>query len=200
LTGLLLATLVNLSPGIQLADNVGARHVALSGARLPLVFVSDDDDGPRPSIDAMTREQLAVELRRLDENRPSLGGPIALLSVGVALCIPGAAIIIGGLGAGFGFGSGSVAATVAILVVGFGAVLLTVGVILALVGSIKLASRIGARGAHAEEMDEVRKRIDTLDQTVPPIAPQPSDLLPPPPPPPQANLVVPGPLQTVMTF
>jgi hypothetical protein len=202
LTGLLLATLLNLSPGIQLADNVEARNVALSEARLPLLFVmSDDDEDVRPSIDAMTREQLAAELRRLDDTRPGLGGPIALMVVGVALAVPGAGIVLAGVSAGLGF-SGSYGSAVALVFAGFGVALLVVGVILAIVGSIKLVGRISARRAHSADVDEVRKRIDTLDQAPPTAPPPPGPELmpPPPPPPPQANFVMPGAMQTVMTF
>ena len=196
MTALLLATLLNLSPGIQLADNVEARHLALSDARLPLLFVSDDEE--RPSIDAMTREQLAVELRRLDDTRPSLVGPIVLLGVGAALAIPGAVLVITGLP----YLAFRAEALVGALFIFGGGILLTVGVVLALIGGIKLAVRVGARSRHAEETDEVRKRIDTMDQTVPPPPPGPAPdaMPPPPPPPPSANLVVPGGMQTVMTF
>jgi len=201
LTGLLLATLLNLSPGIQLADNVESRNVALSEARLPLLFVSDDD-GPRPSLDAMTREQLAVELRRLDETKPSIVGPIILLSVGGAVAIPGLYLVLTNVGY---LGTTSTAVRIAtFIVLGVGAVMITVGAILALVGGIKLATRLGERGRHAQDTDEVRKKIDALDQAAPPPPPPPPgpDMLPPPPPPPppQANLVVPGGMQTVMTF
>ena len=62
----LLLTVLNLAPGIQLADNVAGRNVALSEARIRLISNEADD---RPSLEAMTREQLAAELRRLDETR-----------------------------------------------------------------------------------------------------------------------------------
>lgn len=197
MTGLLLAVLLNLSPGIQLADNVSARHVALSQARLPLVFVSDED--VRPSIDAMSREQLAVELRRLEENKPSLVGPIVLLSVGGALAIPGVYILLTGLSS-LGYYSSGFEAFLAVVFVGVGVAFLTAGVILAIVGGIKLATRLVGRGKHLEEVEEVRKRIDALDQTIPVPPPPPELVPPPPPPPPQANLVIPGAMRTVMTF
>ncbi len=197
MTALLLATLLNLSPGIVLADNVSARHVALSEARLPLLFVSDDEDEKRPSIDAMTREQLAVELRRLDESRPSLVGPIVLMSVGAVLTFPGIGVFL------VGVADLSSSSIVPYLLVGFGAIMITVGAILLLIGTIKLATRFGARRAHAEEVDEVQKRIDAIDQAMPPPppgTPGPDIMPPPPPPPPQANLVTPARMQTVMTF
>ncbi len=194
--GLFLATLLNLSPGIQLADNVAARNVALSGTRFPLLFVAAGDDRPRPSIDAMTREQLAVELRRLDNTVPSLVGPIVLLSVGGVLCVPGAALMI------YGITTAGEASSVAILgyfVATLGVAVLTVGVVLALIGGIKLATRSGSRRKHAEDTNEVRMKIDEMDQIVPP-PPGPDMMPPPPPPPPHANLVNPATMQTVMTF
>ena len=193
MTALVLAALLNLSPGIQLADNVESRHVALSEARLPLVFVSSDE--LRPSIDAMTREQLAAELRRLEDTRPSLVGPIVLLSVGAVLAIPGAALIAIGVG---NLGGTSF---VEVLMIAGGAMLTITGVVLVLVGGIMLAVRLVRRGGHAADVDEVRMRIDVLDQTLPtPAAPATELVPPPPPPPPRANLVVPGGLRTVMTF
>lgn len=198
MTALLLATLLNLSPGIQLADGAGVRNVALSEARLPFLLVSDEEDDKRPSIDAMTREQLVSELRRLDDTRPSLGGPIAALSVGVVLGISGAAVAFVGVGV-IGFSGSAQILTYALL--GVGGAMVIVGAILILVGTIKLATRFGAIRAHRDETDEVQKRIDAIDQKLPPMAPSP-DLLPPPPPPPppQASRLLPGAMATVMTF
>lgn len=207
MTGLLLATLLNLSPGIQLADNVAARNVALSEARLPLLFVSDDEETKKPSIDAMTRDQLAAELRRLDETKPSIVGPIVMLAIGAPLVIGGSLIVIEGLGNIAAVSGTTFSATFGAYFVGYfliiaGAAFITVGAILAIIGGIKLAMRLGSKRAHTEETDEIRKRIDTMDQAAPPPQPPPPPELmpPPPPPPPQANFVVPGQMMTMMTF
>lgn len=202
MTSLLLLAL-NLSPGIQLADNISARNVALSDARIRLV---SDDEETRPSLDTMTREQLVAELRRLDETRPSLVGPIVLLSVGVALAVPGYIVLnmlMGGLlgSAASITTNGSAVAVMYLAFVGVG-VLCIVGIVLVIIGVVKLIKRIIAKGAHNREVDELQNRIDNfqpqqLDQPPPP----PPALFPPPPPPPaEANLVVPGGLRTVMTF
>ena len=199
MTGLLLATLLNLSPGIVLADNVEARNVALSDARLRLQFVADD--GPRPSLDTMTREQLAAELRRLDDTKPSIGGPIVLLSIGAGLSIPGAYFLISGLSTA-AFNSGTFTQAAGYILAGFGGVLLTAGLILVIVGAILLPMRLSKRTAHAEETEQIRRKMDTMDQGAPPPPPGPEEMVPPPPPPPppQANFVVPGAMRTVMTF
>ena len=207
---LLLATVLNLSPGISLADNVESRHVALSDIRTRLQFVSDDDD-KRPSLDAMTREQLAVELRRLDGTRPSLVGPIVLLSLGAAFAIPGAVLMVTSLAAiavngtpNFGSsGTSGLSAAIPYFTFIGGAVLATVGVILVLIGGIKLPFRLKARSAHSREVDDVKKQIDVVDKApvAPPVVVPPADAIPPPPPPPpQANLIVPGQLQTLWAF
>ncbi|MBS1151946.1 MAG: hypothetical protein H6Q89_3644 [Myxococcaceae bacterium] len=204
MTGLVLVTLLNLAPGIQLADNVASRHVALSEARFQLV--SDDEDAPRPTLDSMTREQLAVELRRLDDTRPGLGGPIAMLSVGVVLAVPGVALGILGLSlvaveAGMKAGAGT---AVGYLVMAGGGVFVLVGTILLIVGVVKLIKRIGARREHTEEVNQIQQRLDTLDQQPAPLPGPPP--VPPPapelaaPPPPQASWVVPGELITLATF
>ncbi|MBS1149282.1 MAG: hypothetical protein H6Q89_980 [Myxococcaceae bacterium] len=197
MTGLLLATLLPLSPGIQLIDNVEARHLALSDVRFHPLRVSDDAQPP-PTFDQMSREQLRAELRRLDETRPSLGGPIAMLSVALALIIPGipmTAIGVTGLVAsargavvGWTLASG--------ILTGVGFVIVTAGIILAIVGGVTLGVRLKARSESGRAADEVRRRLEALDPGQPlPVPPAEA-----PAPPPQANFVVPGPSQTVLTF
>ncbi len=184
MTALLLATLLQFSPGIGLVDNVQARHIALSSARFAPLLVSEDEGVPRPMFDQLTREQLSAELRRLDETRPGLGGPIATLAVGVALIIPGLGITAGGLIGLIASARGTVMGftTAAAIVLGVGFVMVTVGIILAIVGGITLGLRIKARTLNGREADEIRHRLDIMDPV------------------PQANLVIPGPMQTVMTF
>lgn len=186
MTGLLLATLLNLSPGIQLVDGASARHVTL---------VSDDERTPRPMFEQMSREQLVAELHRIDDARPGLGGPIAVLVVGAALIIPGVGLTGGGLIALIASRSASsmmVAFTTAsAIVLGVGFVMVTVGIILAIAGGVSLGLRIKARSVNGHEADEVRRRLDALDNGQP--LPVPSAAS-------QARFVVPGSLQTVLTF
>src|SRR4051812_28790768 len=91
--GLMLASLLQLSPGVQLADSTGYRHVGLSDR---LIFV-DGDETPRPSLDQMTRAQMESEARRLEGERPSLIGPIVLLAVGGGVAIVGLGVAYSGL-------------------------------------------------------------------------------------------------------
>jgi hypothetical protein len=216
LTPLLLLTVLNLAPGIQLADNVAGRHVALSEARIRLVS-SEEDEG-RPSLDSMTREQLAAEMRRLDETRPSLVGPIVLTAVGVGLLTGGYVLLNVFYGGLTGLSVTGNSTAVLLTYLGFLAVgLVTIaGVVLAIIGSVKLITRIVAKIRHGREVSEVQSRIDEVDRSPPSLAPPPPipeplplapvpDVpppppLPPPPPPPQANLVIPPAMQLVMTF
>ena len=197
MTGLLLATLLNLTPGIQLADNVGARHLALSEARFVPLFVTEDERTPRPMFEQMTRDQLVGELRRLDDVRPSLGMPIGLLVAGVLLILPGAPITVAGsiaLGVALRGAMTGLAAGASILL-GVGAVMLTVGAILAIVGGVNLGLRIRGRTLNGRQADEVRRRLDALENGQPLPAP-----IPETPSPSQTHFVVPGAMQTVMTF
>lgn len=215
MTGLLLATLLNLSPGIVLADNVESRHVALSDVRFRLQFVSDDSEKPEPTLDQMTREQLAEELKRVESSRPSIVGPIVLLAVGAGLGASGVVLFLTGL-ASVGRAT-TVAQLIPYLMVGLGGVLSVVGVVLLIVGAIMLPIKIIKRARAGSEANDIRTRMDASDRArpieappVPPPAapmspeapppPPPLPLPPPPPPPAQANLVVPGFMQTVMVF
>lgn len=190
---LVLVSTLHLAPGVRLID---------SAAMHPRIRLVRDDEDQRPSLDTMTREQLVREQRRLEDERPGLGGPIAQMAVGYPL-------LFGGIGVAF-FGVGSLAfATSTGVLVGFalivvGGAMVTVGFILALVGTIRIFTRVSARSANAEAIDEVQQKIDALDQApLPGMAPPPpSDVVPPPPPPlpPEASFVRPGPMLTVMTF
>ena len=209
MTGLLLATLLNLSPGIQLADNVESRHVVLSEARFRPQFVADyAEDGPRPNLDAMTRDQLDSELRRLDESKPNIVGPIVLLSVGGGLAIPGTYFLYLAISAATN-ATGSFA-SLSIVVAYFagivGGLFLTAAVVMIVIGAITLPMKLSAKKAHDADTSAIRRRLDSMAPGAPPEAPPPppppgpDSVPPPPPPPPQANLVVPGAMQTLMTF
>lgn len=194
-------SLLNLSPGIQLADNVAARNVALSDARFRLV--SDEEDEARPSLEAMTQAQLTAELRRLDETRPSLVGPIVMLVVGAALAVPGYIVINILSPTLLTLGTNATMNGTAVLLAYLGfigaGVLCIVGIVLVIIGTVKLIRRILAKKGHSEEVLAVQQRLDTINAQ-PPAVPEAPPPLPPPPPlaPPSASLVIP--LRTVMTF
>lgn len=188
MTGLVLATLLTTSPGIQLADNLGGRTIRLV-----------DDDAPAASpLDGMTRDQLRVELLRLQDSRPGLGAGIALLAVGAALLIPGAVVTIVGAGllvaslaTRVSMGIGIVVGAV---VLGVGVIMAGVGVVLLIVGGITLATKIRARTLNGREQDEVRRRLDNLDNNgFPPPQAVPPEV-------PQASRMAPAAMQTVFTF
>lgn len=197
---LVLVSALNLAPGITLADHAAAYPDGFTG-RVRLVADEEDDGDKRPSLDAMTRTQLARELKRLEDARPSFAGPIVAMAIGYPLLIAGLAVAFVGFGS-FAISSSSTLAIVGFLLVGVGAIMGVAGFIVALIGTIKLATRFGARRASAEEIDEVQRKIDELDQrpVVQPLPPP--DIAPPPPPPlpPEANLVRPGPMMTLATF
>ena len=162
------------------------------------LFISEDERTPRPMFEQMTREQLVAELRRLDTERPSLGMPIALLAVGVALAVPGFGVtaigLIGLLSSTQTMVMGLTA--VSAILTGVGIIMVTVGVILAIVGGVSLGVRIKGRSNNGKQADEVRRRLEAVDNGQP--IPVPAAALPALPP--QANFVVPGAMQTVMTF
>lgn len=220
MTAILLATLLNLSPGVRLADDVKPRNVALSEARLPLQFVVFDDaippqpppppplDDPNtpPPADAvggLSRADLTAQLRRMDETRPSLGGPIVMISLGTPLLFLGTLVM-----------AVSIPYIVETVI---GALILTGGVALVGLGIFFLITRIPTYQAWAADRDRLDKKLKALGGPLPddqprqqqppdnippqPPPPPPDDVPPPPPPPPpQANLVVPGPMQTVFVF
>lgn len=191
MTAFLLATLLNLAPGIQLVDNVEARHVVLSDVRLKPIFVADEEKSATPVFETMGRDELYAQLKRLEDSRPGLGGPIAALAIGVALVLPGAGITVAGavsLIAGLRGVTGMAALTTAgIVLLSLGVVMVVVGAILCTVGGIKLGSHIRERTLNGREADEVRRRIDALG----PLQPQPV---------PMSRLQTPEVLQTVLTF
>ena len=192
MTGILVS-LLTLSPGIQLADNVESRHVALAD-RIQLVV----DEGLRPSLDVMTREQLAAELRRIDETRPSIVAPIVSLAIGLAFAIPGTYLLASNFAAATGccaFNQGE-----AILAGGFGTTLLITGVIFLAVGGGLLPFRLNKANTIDAERELIRMKINALDQGAPPPVPPPPGPDVAPPPPPQARNMIPGGMQTILTF
>ncbi len=189
MTGLLLAALLNVSPGIALTDTMEARHAFL--------YVAQDERVPRPMFEPLSREQLVAELARIDGVRPGLGGPIALLAVGLALAVPGGGVTAAGLIgllASSRLMSMGLGTLISAVLTGVGVVMVTVGVILAIVGGVTLGVRIKARSTNGKEADEIRRRMEALEagQPLPPPPQQPQG--------PQTNFVTPGPLQTLLTF
>lgn len=153
MTGLLVITLLGLSPGVQLADAV-PRHSHL-------IQLVDDES---PDLTRMNRDDLYYELRRLEAARPTLVVPIVLL----------------GLGAGLGFaGLGLFLTYDALGIVVLTGLVLVGAAVLVIVGGIMLAVRLARRASYAEQIDLVHQRMDDLERRAPELPPPP----PPPPPP-----------------
>lgn len=132
----------------------------------------------------MGRDELLVELSRLDATKASLVTPVVLLSIGVACLI----------GAGIGFAiydASAVAAGIGVLL-GIGA-----GVFI-IVGAIMLGIRLVARARYNSDVEAVQRRLDELQRnpaTGPELPPP-----PPPPPPPGAGFFSPPPRVVVAVF
>ena len=144
--------LLLLAPGAARADGwlpaqSQLRHVRLleAPAFVPLLL----GQNPNPtSLAQMTRDQLMLEKRRLEDEIPGLGGPIAVL------CVGGGGLLIGSLYLWLGFNTGSALSSggVAGVFITFGAIGIAVGVIGCAAGILWLLSRLNERGplqAHA---------------------------------------------------
>ncbi len=162
----LLVTLASTPSAAALADAGGARGALVK------VQLEGQRDVP---ISQMTREQLRLEYKRLEDSRPPLGGAILAISLG------GAAIAIGGVTAWISLiiALGSRLPLLPFLVgvglaLGGGAVLV--------IGIIMLRAGLAERKPFNDEMDEIRARLDGTWEAPAPSYPEP--VAPPPPPPP----------------
>jgi hypothetical protein len=126
----------------------------------------------------LTLQQLHAERDRLDASRPSLGGPIAMLAVGVALTLAGvgfglsgAYLIVGYAVAGVFSGASTVGTAITIaafVVLGIGVVLLAVGIPLAIIGGVRLKRTLNERSAIGVEMGVIEEKIKALEDVAPP--------------------------------
>ena len=156
---------------------------------------------PETPVEQMTRAQLQNEYQRLEGERPSIGGPIALTSVGGGLLLVGLGVGVEGILAFLYFGDSTAAyAAVGYMLLGLSAVMMITGAVLLTVGLVKLFTRIGARRAYTQRMDDINARLESYDRDDAPLAPPPPDELPPPPLPPGAWLFDVQPSHVVATF
>jgi hypothetical protein len=121
------------------------------------------DDAP------LTRDGLSAELTRLDQNRPSFGAPIVLLSFGVGGLVFGGALSI------IAINSLALKAlltpamqTGSLVLLGIGAGVFLTGATLAIIGTILLIKRFTQLKAHHAEMEDIRKKLDGLNDAAPP--------------------------------
>lgn len=147
------------------------------------VQVQESLPGQQPTYQGWTRRQLEAEMRRLDDLRPSLGGPISMMAIGAAVAVVDFVVFLfGGLIAllsGGGFDTGVV------VVMGIGAV---VAAGLIILGAILLKGISKERGDYGRQMDLVKAAIEALT---------PSPMEPPPQPPP--SMQTPFPMQVMAT-
>lgn len=131
-------------------------------------------------LSQMTREQLKAEYKRLDDEKPGLGGQITMIAMG------GAALGIGAVTLWVSFLiaiSGSVPLVPLLVGVGLmlgGGALLTVGIIM-----LRMAR--AEREAFTQAQEEIERRLDgsyAPPGEAPPVQPDRYDPVPPPPPPP----------------
>ncbi len=107
---------------------------------------------PRGNYEGWSVEQLRAESRRLNDSRPSIGAPIALLAVGAGLGVfigapftyAGILVLAGGYGVG---------------VLIFGLAVLLPGIAMAVIGGVWLGARLTERHAIDEQIDDIERRI-----------------------------------------
>lgn len=159
------------------AASLAPRFVQVQAA-LPGEQPTVEAPPPEPYV-GWTRGQLELELLRLEDLRPSLGLPIALLASGAAIAVidfvvfffAGFLALVGGTGL-------PVPVTAGIVV----AALIAVGMIV--IGAILISRTVQDRKQLGVQIDLVRAAIDKLRAPADPVPPAPSPDDPPPPPPP----------------
>jgi hypothetical protein len=130
--------------------------------------------GEQPAYAGWTRRQLESELRRLDDVRPSIAGPVTMLAVGAAVAgIDFVLVAFGGLIALLGGGGFDPGFTIGVSITAVIAVGLLVMSIILLKGLNK------ERAANSEQADAVKKAIERLTPATP--APVDPRQIPPPP-------------------
>jgi hypothetical protein len=151
-------------------------------------------------LSQMTRDELRAEHRRLDDNRPGLGGQITMIALG------GATIFAGVVGLYVGFLTALLGGSPLVpLIIGAGLAL--GGGALLVVGIIMLRVALNERRPFNDAMDEIKQRLDGsyADPNAPPRYDdppqyQPNVPPPPPPPPPGAGLPEVRPSLVLATF
>jgi len=177
---MLLALLVTLASAPSAAALAEA-----GGARGALVKVQLEGQRDVP-LSQMTREQLRVEYKRLDEGRPPITGAVL-------------GIVMGGVALGIGAVTAWISALIAIasrlpmlpFLVGIG--LAAGGAVVLTFGIIMLRAAIAERKPFNEQMDEIKGRLDGTWEAPTPSYPEPyyppsaypPPVAPPPPPPPR---------------
>lgn len=146
--------------------------------------------GPEPVGAPRTLQDLRAEYQRLDESRPGLVAPIVMLAIGVPAAIIGFYFVYDGLVTILLSGNSSALFLTGVIFTGVGVVLLIAGVVLAIIGGVKLGRTLGQRREIGNQMEDIKKQIEALESA------------PPPPPPPSSvqRMEAPKTAFTVATF
>jgi hypothetical protein len=186
---LALALSLSATPGAE-TRTYGARLVSDHARPIGQGTLIAQADLGAPQFDAygqpMTLQALRAKYDELERSKPSIGGWIAMMSVGTPVCalftfLTVALITTSGGGLG-GFYS---------LFAIFTGALAFIGLALAVVGTILLIVMAVKRGRVSDEQDAVRRQIqqlETMPQPVPGYGPPPDPNFPPPPPPPPPSV------------
>lgn len=138
--------------------------------------------GEQPAYEGWTRAQLETETRRLEDERPGIGGAVTMIAIGGAITVIDLlAVMMGGLIALTGGGGFSTGFTVGVSVV------LVCAVGLLIVGGILLRGALTERKEYSRQLEEVKAAIERLAPS--PAAPPPR--LPPAQPFPQVRAAPP---------
>ncbi len=138
--------------------------------------------GMETPVEQLTREQLQAEYTRLAQEKPGIGAPIALTSVGGGLLILSLPLLYVAL-IGILSGGNSTLVLGGYIFLVFGSAIAVTGGVLLAVGLVKLFQRIGERRAYTQRMEDINARLESLDRTGSPPPPPPPAELPPPTPP-----------------
>jgi hypothetical protein len=167
------------------------------------VHLIEDAPVARPPLvlEQMSRQQLRTEYHRLEDERPGVGLPIALVASGGVLIFGGGITMLYSL-----ILSIALHIPAAVFIVA-GVIAVAGGGLLAL-GIVNLLRTIGERRQYGEQMDDIQQQIDRLDgKAVPPpdngdapVPPPPPMFDPQPPPPPGALLGGPHPSLVLARF
>jgi hypothetical protein len=154
----------------------------------PDVHLISDEEMSFDPIGGMTLSQLHTEWDRVDAERPSLGGPIALMATGGAIAaVSGYLLFVSLLGVGAALFANPLGIALAVLT--------AAGFTMLIGGAAWMSQRKPIWSRYGAHLDEIRDRIDELSggrldddappriQPTPPPTPLPDVPSPPPPPP-----------------
>ena len=148
------------------------------------VQVQEALPGTQPSYEGWTRPQLESEIRRLEDLRPGLGGPITLMAIGAGVGVIDLVIFLfGGLIALLGGGGFSPGVTIGI------SIFAVIAAGLLIVGGILLKGISKERSDYGRQIEGVKAALEAL--SAPPAVEPPPHAPPPAMPFPQQVMISP---------